>query len=126
MRSEDNPFGWQDVVDAKLAGGKEGYRVKMRLDPNNSKAQDFLKGKALPTAREAAIRRAEYMAEHPFPPRKAGLKVCCPCCLVARDACSDRRCVCVLLTVCAEKAREQEGGERRARGGAFVPSDMGA
>ncbi len=76
VRCQDNPFGWLDVVVAKLAGGKPGYRVKMRLDPNNSKAQDFLKGSALPTPRAAAIRRAEHVAENPFPPKEEGRKVC--------------------------------------------------
>ena len=54
-----------------------GYNVKMRLDPNNSKVQAILKGGAVPTPREAAIRRAEFVAEHPFPPKAAGRKVCC-------------------------------------------------
>ena len=64
----------QAVVD-KLAGDKVGYRVKMRKDPNNSIVQDFVAGKALGTPREAAIRRAEWVAEHPFPPKAAGRKV---------------------------------------------------
>lgn len=80
VRSEDNPFGWQDVIPAKLAGGKVGYRVKMRKDPNNSKVQDFVAGRALGTAREAAIRRAEWVAENPFPPKAAGRKVHLPLC----------------------------------------------
>jgi hypothetical protein len=49
VHSEDNPFGWLDVVQANLAGGRVGYRVKMRMDPNNSKVQDFVKGAALGT-----------------------------------------------------------------------------
>ena len=63
--------GWLDVVPKKLAGDKVGYHVKMpgRKDPNNSGAQDTLPGKALDTPREAAIRRAEWIAEHPFPPK---------------------------------------------------------
>ena len=80
VRSEDNPFGWLDVVPAKLAGDKVGYRVKMRKDPNNSKVQDFVAGKALGTAREAAIRRAEWVAGNPFPPKAAGRKVRLPLC----------------------------------------------
>ena len=56
--------GWLDVVPKKLAGDKVGYHVKMRKDPNNSGAQDTLPGKALDTPREAAIRRAEWIAEH--------------------------------------------------------------
>ena len=87
VRSQDNPFGWLDVVDAKLAGGKEGYRVKMRKDPNNSKAQDFAKGAAVSTARAAAIRRVEYLAENPFPPKEEGRKVCCLSCPFARCEC---------------------------------------
>ena len=67
--------GWLDVVPKKLAGDKVGYHVKMRKDPNNSGAQDTLPGKALDTPREAAIRRAEWIAEHPFPPKAAGRKV---------------------------------------------------
>ena len=64
---------------------------------------------------DAAIRRAEFVAEHPFPPKAVGRKVCCLCCPFAYllpDASSDMRCVLVRLpSVCAEKAREQEGGE---------------
>ena len=76
-RSEANNkgHGWLDVVPKRLAGDKVGYHVKMRKDPNNSKAQDFVAGKALGTPREAAIRRAEWVAEHPFPPKDAGRKV---------------------------------------------------
>ena len=80
QRGHHNPFGWLDVVPAKLAGDKVGYRVKMRKDPNNSKVQDFVAGKALGTAREAAIRRAEWVAGNPFPPKAAGRKVCLPLC----------------------------------------------
>ena len=79
-RSEDNPSGWLDVVEAKLSGGRVGYRVKMRKDPNNSKAQDFVAGKALGAPREAAIRRAEWVAENPFPPKASGRKVRLPLC----------------------------------------------
>ena len=45
--------GWLDVVPKKLAGDKVGYHVKMCKDPNNSRAQDTLPGKALDTPREA-------------------------------------------------------------------------
>ena len=45
VRSQDNPFGWLDVVDAKLARGEEGFRVKMRLDPNNSRRRIFSKAR---------------------------------------------------------------------------------
>ena len=103
-RSETNAFGWLDVVDAKLAGGKKGYRIKMRLNPNNSKAQDFLKGCALPTPRAAAIRRAEYVAENPFPPKEEGRKVCSLCCLFAQCECADMRSVCVCVRVCRESS----------------------
>ena len=80
VRSEDNPFGWLDVVPAKLAGDKVGYRVKMCKDPNNSKAQDFVAGKALGTPREAAIRRAEWITKNPFPPKAHGRKMRLPLC----------------------------------------------
>ena len=74
-RSENNPTGWLDVYPAELARGRVGYRVKMRKDPNNSKAQDWVKGIAMPTPRDAAIRRAEYVAENPFPPKDPGRRL---------------------------------------------------
>ena len=46
----------------------------MRMDPNNSKAQDFIKGAAVGTPRKAAMSgrmvNAQWMAENTFP-RKA-------------------------------------------------------
>ena len=65
-----------------LSGGRMGYRVKMRKDPNNSKAQDVVAGKALGTPCEAAIRRAEWTAEIPFPSKAHGRKVRLPLCPV--------------------------------------------
>ena len=80
VRSTDNTLGWQDVVTANLARGRVGYHVKMRKDPNNSKVQDRVAGEALASPREAAIRRAEWIAENPFPPKAAARKVRQPLC----------------------------------------------
>ena len=102
VRSEANDYGWQDVVPKKLARGKVGYNVKMRLDPENSSVQSFLKGGAVASPRAAAIRRAEFVAEHPFPPKAAGRKVCCPCYLDAMTAIS-LMCDCACATVCVQR-----------------------
>ena len=36
VRSEDNQFGWLDIIQAKLTGDKAGYRIKMRKDPKTT------------------------------------------------------------------------------------------
>ena len=47
----------------------------MRMDLNNSNAQDFVNGAAVGALREAVICRAEWVAENPFPPKDPGQKV---------------------------------------------------
>ena len=122
-RSEDNSTGWLDVYTVKLAQGRAGYRVKMRKDPNNSKAQDLVKGAAVSTPREAAIRRAEFVAENPFPPKDPGRKVCCPMpyCL---DPLTPNSFTSPLSCAFAEKAQEQRG--RQHGEGTFFSSGLGA
>ena len=60
VRSKENPFRWQDVILAKLAGDRTGHCVMMlNKDPNYSKTQDLVAGRAVDTPREAAIRCAK-------------------------------------------------------------------
>ena len=68
-RSEANlkGGGWLDVVPKELAGDKVGYYVKMRKDPNNSKLQSFVAGKALDSPREAAIRPQKPTKAQKYP-----------------------------------------------------------
>ena len=122
-RSEANlkGGGWLDVVPKKLAGDKVGYHVKMRKDPNNSGAQDTLPGKALDSPREAAIRRAEWISEHPFPPKAAGRKVHPP---FAPSFSQSYHVTCVSCLSQVKLKRKAEG--KLGGGASFFPSGLGA
>ena len=74
VSSTEATTGWQDVVPKELSKGRTGYRVKMRLDPENSNDQTYIKGVTRDTPREAAIWRAQYIHDNPFPPKQPGNK----------------------------------------------------
>ena len=70
VRSGESETGWKEVLGRELAGGRWGYRVKMNTDPENTIGQTYIKGNSRGTAREAAIWRAQYIFDNPFPAKR--------------------------------------------------------
>ena len=72
--STESSTGWQDVLPKLLLGGRTGYHVKMRLDPENCNDQTYIKGTTRDTPREAAIWCAQYIYNNTFLPKDPGIK----------------------------------------------------
>ena len=72
QRHAKNQFGWLGVYAKKEKLGIV-YHAKLRLDPSK-KDQTTLPGEGLFTPLEAAIRYAEYVAEHPFPTKASKVR----------------------------------------------------
>ena len=75
--SNDSSTGWRDVVPKKMGRGRTGYRVKMCIDPENCTKQTYIPGDTVDEPRKAAVWRAQYMYDHPFPAKRPNTKKVC-------------------------------------------------